>query len=158
MAFRILDASAFYAGVPFGSPETYHTTQKILGEVRHIKRSHDALGALIRTGRLVVRDPGEAAAGRVRRQAEGSGDMPELSAGDLSVLALCLEMRGEIITDDYAVANVASGLGLPVIPVMTGGIRRAGRWVRYCSGCKIETGTAVCPRCGNPSRKRLARA
>ena len=55
MAFRILDASAFYAGVPFGSTEKYYTSTQIFDEISHIKEKHGAIDVLLSTGRLDVR-------------------------------------------------------------------------------------------------------
>lgn len=155
-ARRVLDASAFYTGLPFESLEAHHTTQAVLDEVRHIKSNYDVLGALIQTGRLTVRDPLPEHVAKIRDAAAASGDM-RLSDGDVSVLALCLEMRGELVTDDFAVSNVASNLGLRVSPIMTPGIRTAGRWIHYCPGCEMDfPGDSVCPQCGNALRRRLA--
>ncbi len=158
MAVRVLDASAFYAGIPFGSPEQHHTTQLILDEIQHIKKSHEALRTLIETRRLIVREPDSGFVSKIRVRARESGDMQELSEGDVSILALCLELQGQIITDDFAVSNVAASLGIKTLPVMTSGIRNAGRWIRYCTGCKAQFPEATrCPRCGNPLKKKLLR-
>ena len=46
MDFRILDASAFYAGVPFRSSEDCYTTSLVYDEIQHIKKNHDVLGTL----------------------------------------------------------------------------------------------------------------
>ena len=55
MDFRILDASAFYAGVPFRSSEECYTTPLVYEEIQHIKKNHDALGTLLETNRLKIR-------------------------------------------------------------------------------------------------------
>ncbi len=57
MDFRILDASAFYAGVPFGSSNDCYTTSLVYEEIKHIKKNHDALGTLLETNRLKIMDP-----------------------------------------------------------------------------------------------------
>ena len=57
MDFKILDASAFYAGIPFGTISEFHTTSLIYDEIKHIKKSHDALGILLETKRLKIMDP-----------------------------------------------------------------------------------------------------
>ncbi|EPA05416.1 hypothetical protein [Candidatus Nitrosarchaeum limnium] len=56
MDFRILDASAFYAGVPFGSASDCYTTSLVYEEIKHIKKNHDALGTLLETNRLKIMD------------------------------------------------------------------------------------------------------
>jgi len=53
---KILDASAFYAGVPFGADGEWYTTPLVFDEIRHIKRGQDALNTMIDTGRLRVRE------------------------------------------------------------------------------------------------------
>ena len=57
MAFRVLDSSAFYAGIPFSSNEPSYITPLIYNEIEHIKKDHDAVRILIETKRLTVCDP-----------------------------------------------------------------------------------------------------
>lgn len=155
MVFRVLDASAFYAGVLFGSPDIQHTTPQVLDEVRHIKEKYDMLDTLVQSGRLVVRQPEPNATRRIKDTAEKSGDISSLSASDISVLALCMELQGELITDDFAVSNVASILNIKVVPVMTRGIKHTRRWIWYCPGCgTIHNDASKCPECGNLLRKK----
>ena len=157
MGFKVLDASAFYAGIPFHSQETHHTTPLVLDEVRHIKRGHDAIGTLIHTGRLLVLEPAASQVAAAKSAAVESGDIQNLSMGDLSVLALALELHESIITDDYSIANAAASLGIKTSYSMTYGIGRAGRWIYYCAGCRVRfTGIKDCPRCGNVLRRRLS--
>lgn len=158
MGFRVLDASAFYAGVPFISPDPYHTTLLVYDEIEHIKKEHDALGVLIETGRLEIRDPCTDSTEKAIHAAKETGDFYQLSRQDISVLALALELGGQIITDDYAVANTAENLGIKTSPVMTTGIRDAGRWIYYCPGCKTRQDTRTkCDACGTPLKKKLVK-
>ena len=92
----------------------------------------------------------------VKKASVESGDAQTLSESDVSLLALGYEMKGEIVTDDYAVSNVAKRLNIIVLPVMTRGIQDTGKWIRYCSGCSKEFSTEkTCPQCGNPLKKKL---
>ena len=92
----------------------------------------------------------------VKKASVESGDAQTLSESDISLLALGYEMKGEIVTDDYAISNVAKRLNIVVLPVMTGGIKDTGKWIRYCSGCAKEFSTEkTCPQCGNPLKKKL---
>lgn len=155
MDFSILDASAFYAGVPFGSGGRWQTTPQVLDEIIHIKKGHGAIEAIIATGRLTVREPAGGFVRAAARAATGTGDL-QLSVQDMSVIALALETGGDIITDDFAISNVAVHLGIRVTPVMTGGIRDAGRWIHYCPGCKKNfRGRTRCPMCDSMLRKKL---
>ena len=156
MVFRILDASAFYAGIPFGSLEEHHTTPEVFDEVQHIKKNHDALETLIQTKRLMVRNPEDEYVKIIKNKAGESGDIQELSKEDISILALCLELQGELVSDDFAVSNVASNLGIKVSSIMTSGIKDVGKWMYYCAGCGIEfEKISECPQCGNPLKKKL---
>ena len=54
---RILDASGFYAGIPFASSEKFFTTSLIFEEIKHIKKNQDVLGVLLETNRLEIKEP-----------------------------------------------------------------------------------------------------
>jgi len=154
--FRILDASAFYAGVPFRSSHEYYTTSLAYDEIKHIKKNHDALGTLLETNRLKVMEPDEKSTESAIKAAKDTGDYPQLSKQDISILALCIEMNGEIITDDFAISNVAKNLGLKISPIMTGGIKDVGRWIHYCPGCRTNhANKKECPACGTPLKRKL---
>ncbi len=147
----ILDASAFYAGVPFGSKdgESYVTTPAVYGEVSHIKQRYGALEALLSTGRLRIVEPASESMDAARRVSGGTGDMPNLSEPDISVIALCMATGLEVVTDDYAVANVLRSRGLQVTPVMTRGIADVRVWSYYCPGCRTHTAGIGCKQQGN---------
>lgn len=154
----ILDASAFYAGVPFGSPDSYYTTQAVYEEVEHIKGRQNAVRALVDAGKLTVMSPDPIRMKSAREAARETGDLPDLSVEDLSVLALAIQTGHPIITDDYAVSNVAKMLGMAVFPVMTRGIRTVGTWAYRCPACnKPRRPAASCPVCGATLRRKLRR-
>jgi len=154
--FRILDASAFYAGVPFRSSHEYYTTSLAYDEIKHIKKNHDALGTLLETNRLKIREPDKESTETAIKAAKDTGDFPQLSKQDISIIALCIEMNGEIISDDFAISNVAKNLGLKISPIMTQGIKDVGKWVHYCPGCRTNhTNKKECPVCGTPLKRKL---
>ena len=156
MDFKIVDASAFYAGIPFGSPADFVTTSLVYDEIKHIKKNHDAIGILFETGRLKIRDPDLESTNLVKNKAQETGDLQQLSKEDISILALCLELKGELISDDYAISNVAKNLGIKISPIMTKGIEDVGKWIHYCIGCgKSFQKGSECPLCGNPLRRKL---
>jgi len=154
--FRILDASAFYAGVPFRSSDDYYTTSLAYDEIRHIKKNHDVLGTLLETNRLKIREPDKESTEAAIKAAKDTGDFPQLSKQDISIIALCIEMNGEIISDDFAISNVAKNLGLKISPIMTQGIKDVGKWVHYCPGCRTNhINKKECPMCGTPLKRKL---
>jgi UPF0271 protein len=153
---RVLDASAFYAGIPFRSQIECYTTPLVYDEIKHIKKSHDALGILLETKRLSMIEPEKEFTEVVIKMSKTTGDFNQLSKEDMSSIALCLQLNGELITDDFAVSNVAKNLGLRVSPIMTLGIKDVGNWIHYCPGChKNFSKSTECPICGNQLRKKL---
>ncbi len=156
MDFRILDASAFYAGVPFRSSSDYYTTSLVYDEIRHIKKNHGALEILLETNRLKIREPDKKSTDVAVKAAKDTGDFPQLSKQDISIIALCIEMNGEIISDDFAISNVAKNIDLKISPIMTLGIKDVGKWIHYCPGCRTNhTNTKECPACGTPLKRKL---
>jgi UPF0271 protein len=154
--FRILDASAFYAGLPFRSSNDCYTTSLVYDEIKHIKKNHDALGTLLETNRLKIREPDKESTKTAIMAAKDTGDFPQLSKQDISIIALCIEMNGEIISDDFAISNVVKNLGLKISPIMTQGIKDVGKWIHYCPGCRTNhTNKKECPMCGTPLKRKL---
>ena len=156
MDFRILDASAFYAGVPFRSSEDYYTTSLVYDEIQHIKKNHDALGILLETNRLKIREPDGQSTQAAIKEAKNTGDFPQLSKQDISIIALGIETKGQIITDDFAISNVAKNIGLNIVPIMTKGIKDVGKWIHYCPGCKASYQNGKeCSICGTTLKRKL---
>lgn len=158
MVFRILDATSFYAGVPFASQEKSFTTPLVYEEIKHIKKNHEAVQALIDLDRLEIIEPERKNTEFILEKANQTGDLIQLSKGDISILALCVQLHGELVTDDYTVSNVAKHLNLKVIPLMTKGISRVLENVYVCPACdKIFEKKSVCPICGSKLKKLTKR-
>ena len=155
----VLDAGAFYAGTTFlSSNEQMYTTSAVLDEVRHIKNQFYALEALRDSGRLVIQDPEPNQIEIVLRAAAKTGDRSSMSEADVSILALALKLSKPLVTDDYAVANVAAVLNIEVMPATFGKeIRETRRWIYYCSGCSksFNSGEKECPLCGNKLKRKF---
>ncbi|HEU5487984.1 MAG TPA: hypothetical protein VFV16_04095, partial [Candidatus Nitrosotalea sp.] len=91
-------------------------------------------------------------------ESKNIGDYSELSKEDMSVLALCVQLKGELVTDDYTVSNVARHLNLKVIPIMTKGISKVLDSVYLCPACnKSFKKMSDCPICGSKLRKNQLR-
>lgn len=151
-----LDAGAFYAGIPFLSSGSYCTTKPVFDEVKHIRKSHGAIEALLDSGSLQVIDPDKNNIEIAKAAAKKTGDYQKLSKGDISVIALALQLGTTLLTDDYAVANVATGLKILVRSTSGRGIKETRRWIAYCSACGKVFGPDAkeCPLCGNKLRRK----
>ena len=78
------------------------------------------------------------------------------SEADKELLALALEFRAPIATDDYGIQNIAKELGIEFIPVALEGIKKVIAWEYYCSGCrKKHKKTGVCKACGARIKRRV---
>jgi len=153
-----LDATAFYAGIPFSSQTTHYVTTLVFDEIKHIKKNHDALQILIDSNRLLVRQPQVDFQERVEKCAQKTGDIHSLSKQDISCIALSLELNTELISDDFAVLNVSNKLGINTIPLMTNGIKVVGKWIFYCPACKKDfSDEKNCLLCGNKLKKKLVK-
>ncbi len=155
----VLDATAFYSGIPFLSiVANYYTTSSIIEEVKHIKHRSDAINTLISKGMKVI-EPEERYYAKIKDYARAYGEY-ELSHVDLSILALALMLKEQgmkviIVSDDFSVANVAEAIGIDVSFTTSKGIREVVRWVRYCKACKIDYSEGkVCRVCGNELKMR----
>lgn len=107
---------------------------------------------------LTVESPSKNSIERVRSVAVSTGDVSVLSATDLDVLAKALELSiGNtviLITDDYAVQNVAAWLCIHYTSAGSEGITRTIRWELKCRGCGfvVKSGSE-CPVCGSEVRR-----
>lgn len=157
-AFRYaLDAGAFYTGLIFlSSTYRYYTTQAVFDEVKHIKRSHGAIEALIESNTLQILNSGRNSIEKVVAAARRTGDYAKLSDADISIVALALQLEIVLVTNDYAVANVATTLKIPVKSVAGKGITHTRRWISYCSACGKAFGPNAkeCRLCGNRLRRK----
>ncbi|HEX9678962.1 NOB1 family endonuclease [Nitrososphaera sp.] len=154
MASEVLDASAFYAGTAFLLGKECYTTSLVLEEIRHIKSA--ALDGLIDAGNLKILDPDPWHLSAVKKVAEKTGDLQKLSKADISVLALAMHLGTALVTDDYALANVAATIGIRVSSSSGKALKETRKWTVYCSACGKAFGIreTECPLCGNKLKRR----
>jgi endoribonuclease Nob1 len=158
-AFRYaLDAGAFYTGILFLSSagSSYYTTHAIFEEVKHIKRSHGAIEALLESNKLQIVNSDRKNIEKVVAVATRTGDIVKLSQADISIIALALQLEIVLITNDNAVANVATTLKIPVKSTSGKGIKETRKWIAFCSACGRAFGptTKDCRLCGNMLRRK----
>jgi endoribonuclease Nob1 len=156
LVFRVLDATAFYAGIPFVSNDSFMTTSAVYEEIQHIKAKTSALEILQQTNRLEIRDPSNEIINIVKDVSMKTGDHITISKQDITIIALALENKIELITDDFAVTNVARQLKIQTSSLMTQGITTVGKWISYCSMCGKEfSKEKECPICGSKLNRKL---
>ncbi|MFL6477868.1 MAG: NOB1 family endonuclease [Nitrososphaera sp.] len=152
-----LDAGAFYTGLVFSaSLNRYYTTRAVFNEIKHIKKSLGAVEALIESNKLQVLDSDRKSVEKVITIAIRTGDYAKLSEADISIIALAFKLNITLITNDYAVANVALSMKIPVKSMASRESIRTRRWIAYCSACGKTFGVNAkeCGLCGNRLRRK----
>lgn len=152
----VVDSSAFYVGLPFQSSLKCYTTKAVYNEIEHIKKSYYGLEALIDAGNLKIIEPEQIFIDKVICYASATGDKSRLSLADISVIALALQLNKLLISDDYAVGNVATHLNVSVKPIAFRGIRELRKWTTFCSACRktYQPSLTLCRICGGKLRRR----
>ncbi|MEM4496720.1 MAG: NOB1 family endonuclease [Archaeoglobaceae archaeon] len=103
---------------------------------------------------LRVEEASEDSIKEVIKAAEKTGDIHKLSNTDIKVIAKALDeiKKGNeviLVTDDYAIQNVAMTLNIKFESIIMGKISREVRWVKICRGCGRKIDSDVCPICGS---------
>lgn len=150
----VLDTSAFMGGLQISGQGRLYTTPLVERELEGVEGSD-----LLRASGLEVVEPPREAVERVWRAARGTGDDARLSDADVEVLALALDMGATILTDDYSIQNLASGLGVAFRGVAKRGIERELEWTYRCRGCGryFDEDPGECPICGSGIRSARPR-
>lgn len=105
---------------------------------------------------LITTFPTDHAKTLVREHAEKTGDIDVLSETDIALLALAGEKEAVLVTDDYAMQNVASSMGVQARAFAQEGIDEEFAWEWYCPGCGEHVGKrkGECPVCATELKRR----
>lgn len=147
---HVLDSSAFI--------HEYHTTEQTasIPLVREELEDESAYryDAMEGSG-MHIHIPTDETIDTVRRAAAELGDLEELSETDVRLVATTFELDGTLVTDDYAMQNVAEKLNVDVEVIAREGISEQRRWTFQCQGCgrEFDEQHDRCEICGS----RLAR-
>ena len=152
----VLDSSAFI--------NEYHTNEDIatIPMVREELEDESAyrFDALEGSG-MHVHIPQDGAVERVRRAAKETGDLEGLSNTDVRLVAAAFELDAALVTDDYAMQNVAEHMDVTVEVIAQDGIAEQRDWRFQCQGCgrEFDENKDRCPICGSElSRKNPSNA
>ena len=149
---RVLDASAFIDD--YTTEDDVVTVPSVRDELTDGASGYrfDALEG----GGMRLHVPGEGPLSQVERAARTTGDLTELSDTDHRLLAAAFELGATLVTDDYAMQNVADELGVDVEVIARDGIDERRDWQYQCRGCGrvYDEHHDRCPVCGSDlSRK-----
>ena len=148
---QVLDTSAFI--------HEYHTDEQTASiplvqeelEGEHAYRFDAMEGA-----GMHIHIPADGTVERVARAATETGDSEELSETDTRLLAAAFELDATLVTDDYAMQNVAEKLSIRVEPIAQEGIDEQRDWIFQCAGCgrEFDEHRERCPICGSDLNRK----
>jgi len=103
---------------------------------------------------LTISTPSSASMNVVEIAASKTGDDARLSPVDMEILAIAIDVKGMILTDDYSIQNLAKVLGLEYKSIGTKGIKEIFTWKYRCRGCGriFNENMDDCPICGSALR------
>lgn len=150
----VLDTSAFFLAIPLSG--SLFTVPRVEGELKDL-RGKARFSVLMDEG-MEIRVPLSASVKRAREASGTTGDERVLSETDLDLIALAYEVKGTILSDDFALQNTAKALGVQVQSI----IQRESAprvWQIRCSGCgkyfdQMPSKAQDCPVCGSALKRK----
>lgn len=147
---------------PLGLEFDSYSVPEVAEELRQQTGPSYRLTVSSSSGKMKIKAPTPASLTEIVNKATMLGDKVVLSKTDTGILALALDLSKEgltpvIVSDDYAVQNVAESLSLAYQSLATYGIRQKFNWVFYCPACyrRYPTGdTEVCLVCGTKLKRK----
>ena len=158
----VLDTSAFIQGYnPGGTNIETFTVPTVRTELKNnLKTRFDNS---VTSGVLKLIPPEEHYIEMVENSTMQMGESEALSKTDKNILALGLQLANEnydpiIVSEDYAIQNMARELGIDYQGLATPGIKKKIEWEIYCPGCRRTFNKSqpenVCPICGTKLKRR----
>jgi len=155
----ILDTSALIGGfTPNLRKRSQYIVPRVLEEARSLPVKLK-IETAISSGQIRVREPSDESLKKVEEKVEKTKD--RVSETDVQLLALAEELKRtgshpEIITDDYAIQNLAEILEISYSNVAQPGISNVYEWERICPACErvYEEDIEKCKACGSKLRRR----
>lgn len=167
MRVFVLDTSAFIMGVNPSSIEgTAYSVPAVANELPDGTMASIRFNTSRDSGKLIVKMPDLQSQNAVRTASIQLGEDQVLSEADRQILALALNLNLDgkaptIVSDDYAIQNVAERLKLSYTPLATFGISYEFDWILYCPACfkkyPPRYACAVCRVCGTELKRKVLR-
>ncbi len=152
MKLFVLDTSAIVGGFALGlSGAELVTTNEVLEESKATVTKM-GIETAIMGGKVRVEKPSHESIQNVKIIAGKTGD--RVSGTDVKLLALALDLKPSgavLLTDDYAMQNLALALDIPYRQVVMPGIKKRFEWRAVCPACKrtYPASTKECSFCGS---------
>jgi UPF0271 protein len=163
----VLDTSALVMGLnPSALDSPSFSAPSVMAELIPDTLSYTRFATSRDSGHLSVRTPSSRSVKAVEDASSKVGDVGLLSRADIEVLALALDLEESgrsptIVSDDYAIQNVAETLGVEHASLATFGITKKFNWIYYCPACfrryTPKDAARACRVCGTRLRRKVVK-
>lgn len=148
----VLDTSSLFYGFQIDGNNEYFTTRSVLEEVRGRKMRKSIE---LRIDLVSVVEPDSSSVEEVSKIAKRSGDLDQLSATDIGLIALSKDREALLLTNDLGIQNVCKKMGISFQSFGGKSIRDEIEWGYRCIGChrRFNRFLDECPYCGNELKR-----
>jgi rRNA maturation endonuclease Nob1 len=131
------------------------TVREAEAELKDIQ-SRMKFEAAVATGKIKFDEPSAGSLRKVKMRATDIGCLQMLSPTDLKIIALGIDRKLPIVTDDYDIQNMCKELGLEFEKVSMRGIKEKKTWKKKCAACgkSYATDVSECEVCGSERFKK----
>lgn len=148
----VLDSSAFIGGF-LPEEDEYFTVHEVIDEVED-DQSKERFSYFLSSGKIRIKEPNSELVKDVTEKAQATGD--KLSITDIKLIALAIELKSSIISEDYGIQNVSSMVNVKYKSIRESGIKKIINWEYYCMGCRkiYSKDKKTCQDCGSIIKRR----
>ena len=158
----VLDTSAFIMGFNPSKAEEAYSVRAVEEELPAGTMPQLRFRMFSEKGELKVQTPSLRAQGMVEEASSKAGESGYLSKADREVLALALDLKLDghepvIVSDDYAIQNLAEHLQIGHSSLANYGIVHRFDWIMYCPACyrRYRPPEKKCRVCGTELRRKV---
>lgn len=162
MTVLVLDTSAFIMGFNPSRPEEAYSVKAVEDELSDGTMPQLRFRMFQEKGSLIVRPPSQRAENIVSEASAKMGESGYLSRADSEVLALAVDLKLDgrdpiIVSDDYAIQNLADHLQIRHSSLANLGIAHRFQWMMFCPAChrRYKPPAKKCLVCGTELRRKV---
>lgn len=162
MTVLVLDTSAFIMGFNPSKDEEAYSVRAVEEELSEGTMPQLRFRMFSDKGVLTVRSPSLRAESMIEEASSRAGESGYLSKADREVLALAMDLKLDgrepmIVSDDYAIQNIADHLRIRHGSLANYGIVHRFNWIMYCPAChrRYKPPAKKCSVCGTELRRKV---
>ena len=160
----VLDTCAFITGLNATHKGKFYSVPSVIEELPQSSMARLRLLTSVESGHLTIMLSSKKYLDEIVKISKDLGEFDTLSKADLQLIALALELETKgldpiIITDDYAIQNMAEHLGISYSSLATFGITYEFIWKTYCTAChkvyEQDYKSILCQICGTKLKRKV---